>query len=290
MKMWKPFLAVILFLAPGCGGSTTSVPQDVSLANQGFVELTNGKYVQAEATLLVALDLNPNNPYALLNLGAVYQDTDRTAEAVEMYNRILKLNPGEAASQSNRQEYNGENLVEIAKENLRNLGAIVAERNSATDSKESGDSDTKSPVFLSRGSSSSQSITAARNASKMGGEWERESSDMALIGGPSGGGTSGIGASAGTTGGEASGSGSGSGGSGGGGGGDIGSGADGGDNGSGAGGDSGDGDNGGDGDGGDSGDGDDGGGGDNGLGQGHGQGQGHGHGQGQGHGHGAGKK
>jgi hypothetical protein len=273
MQGWGLIIAVIVFLAAGCGGSTTGLPQDDSLANQGFVELTKGNYLQAEASLLVALDLNPNNPYALLNLGAVYQDTGRTAKAVEMYEKILELNPGEAAFQSTRQEYNGEVLVEIAKENLKNLGIIAAENNSTIDSTESDDSDTKPTVFLSRGSSASLSDTAARNVSKLEYEWKRQFADMALIGGPSEGGTSGIGASAGISGEGASGSGSGSGGSGGGGGDDSGSGDDGGDDGSGADGDSGDGDDG-----------------DGGNGHGHGQGHGQGHGGDHGNGHGAGKK
>ena len=273
MQGWGLIIAVIVFLAAGCGGSNTGLRQDVSLANQGFVELTKGNYLQAEASLLVALDLNPNNPYALLNLGAVYQDTGRTAKAVEMYKKLLELNPGEAASQSNRPEYSGGTLVEIAKENLRSLGVIVAEKNSAADSMQLGDSDIESSVTLPRSSFSSLSHTAARNASTPDLQWERESAAMALIGGPSEGGTSGIGASAGISGGEASGSGSGSGGSGGGGGGDSGSGDDGGDDGSGADGDSGDGDDG-----------------DGGNGHGHGQGHGQGHGGDHGTGHGAGKK
>lgn len=271
MQGWGLIIAVIVFLAAGCGGSNTC--QDVSLANQGFVELTKGNYLQAEASLLVALDLNPNNPYALLNLGAVYQDTGRTAKAVEMYQKLLELNPGEAASQSNRPEYSGGTLVEIAKENLRSLGVIVAEKNSSADSMQLGDSDIESSVTLPRSSFSSLSHTAARNASTPDLQWERESAAMALIGGPSASGTSGIGASAGISGGEASGGGSSSGGSGGGGGGDSGSGDDGGDDGSGADGDSGDGDDG-----------------DGGNGHGHGQGHGQGHGGDHGTGHGAGKR
>jgi hypothetical protein len=293
MKRRKLLLAAIVFIVAGCGGSSTNVPQDVSLANQGFENLTSGNYVQAEATLLVALDLNPTNPYALLNLGAVYQDTGRTEEAVEMYEKILQLNPGEAASESNRQEYSGETLVEIAKENLRSLGVIVAEKNPITGNTELGDSEIKSSVIGSRDHLPGLSNTAAKSASALDSEGKQESIDIALGGGPSGEGDSGIGASAGTTGGGESGSGSGSGGSGGGSGGDLGgaSGSSGeGDDGSG--GDGGDGDSGGDNgsgdDGGDDGSGSDGGsaggdGGDDGD-------DGHGGGHGHGHGHSGGKK
>jgi tetratricopeptide (TPR) repeat protein len=99
----------------GCGGSF-SIPQDTYLANQGLLELSNRNYLGAEANLLVALDLNPNNPYALLNLGVVYHNTDRPAEAVEMYLRVLDLKPEETAVESNREGNRGRSLLEIAKD------------------------------------------------------------------------------------------------------------------------------------------------------------------------------
>ena len=84
MKATKLLLIGIAFVLVGCGGSSY-VAQDMFLVNQGFEELSNSNYLEAEAYLLAALDVNPNNPYTLLNLGVVYQDTGRIKEAVQMY-------------------------------------------------------------------------------------------------------------------------------------------------------------------------------------------------------------
>ena len=120
MKSLLLLLVSIALIWMGCGGSSY-VTQDIYLAHQGFVELSKGNYSVAEANLLVSLDIKPNNPYSLLNLGAVYQDTGRTWQAVEMYEKLLELNPEQTAIQSNKERYRGKSLVEITKENLRSL-------------------------------------------------------------------------------------------------------------------------------------------------------------------------
>ena len=78
----------------------------------------------------MSLDIEPNNPYSLLNLGAVYQDTGRTWQAVEMYEKLIELNPEQTAIQSNKDRYRGRSLVEIAKENLRRLAVNDASKDS----------------------------------------------------------------------------------------------------------------------------------------------------------------
>ena len=117
----------------GLGGCATSphVSQDMFLVEQGFEELSNSNYLEAEAYLRAALDINPNNPYTLLNLGVVYQDTGRTKEAIQMYEKVLELNPEETAVKSNREGYSGKKIVEIARENLKSLGIFIAEKDPA---------------------------------------------------------------------------------------------------------------------------------------------------------------
>ena len=129
MKSLLLLLLGIALIWMGCGGSSY-VTQDIYLAHQGFVELSKGNYSVAEANLLVSLDIKPNNPYSLLNLGAVYQDTGRTWQAVEMYEKLLELNPEQTAIQSNKERYRGKSLVEITKENLRSLAVNDAAKGS----------------------------------------------------------------------------------------------------------------------------------------------------------------
>lgn len=114
-------IVVSMFLA-ACASNRSEVPQDVLLADQGYQELARDEYDRAEATLKVALSINPDNPYALLNLGVLYQNTGRLEEARDMYRRIITLNPDATAVQSTASQYEGKRLVDIAKQNLAAIG------------------------------------------------------------------------------------------------------------------------------------------------------------------------
>ena len=222
MKSLLLLLLSIALIWVGCGGSSY-VTQDTYLAHQGFIELSKGNYSLAEANLLVSLDIKPNNPYSLLNLGAVYQDTGRTWQAVEMYEKILELNPEQSAIQSNKERYKGKSLVEIAKENLKSLAVNDAAKGSIIGPFDIGESvveisDMKTLFSASKDHLPGLSDTAAINASALYAEGKQESIALTLSDGPSAIGISAIGASAGTPGG-----GSGDGGSDGGGSGDGGS-------------------------------------------------------------------
>ena len=104
----------------GCASGPSRAP-DKELADEAYELLVKGDYEQAEATLEVAMSINPDNPYVLLNLGVVYQNTGRIEKAREMYVRIILLNPQEIAGNSNVKEAEGKKLVDIAKQNLENL-------------------------------------------------------------------------------------------------------------------------------------------------------------------------
>ena len=77
--------------------------------------------VEAEASFKEALEVNPDNAFAMLNLGVVYEKTNRISEAVEMYEKVIKRNGSERAGKSNEDEEQGKLLVQIAKNNLAAL-------------------------------------------------------------------------------------------------------------------------------------------------------------------------
>jgi Tfp pilus assembly protein PilF len=52
--------------------------------------IANGKLVEAEQGLLVMLEKDPNDPYALLNLAYVYQKSGDQEKARQVYQRILE--------------------------------------------------------------------------------------------------------------------------------------------------------------------------------------------------------
>ena len=120
-------LMLIALVLWACANSPP-VSQDMFLVEKGFEELSNSNYLEAEAYLLAALDINPNNPYTLLNLGVVFHDTGRTKEAIQMYKKVLKLNPDETAVKSNRKGYSGKKVADIARENLKSLGVFITQR------------------------------------------------------------------------------------------------------------------------------------------------------------------
>ena len=121
MRHFKVPLILMSLVLAGCAGSSSSVSQDMYLTSKGFQELQKGNYRQAEANFDVALDINPNNPYALLNLGVVYQNTGRLERAREMYQKVIDLNPTDRAGESTRQDLQGKSLAEIARKNLKTL-------------------------------------------------------------------------------------------------------------------------------------------------------------------------
>ena len=117
MKRHKRFMLVWIFVVL-FGACASTLTEDQRLSEQGFQELSGRDYREAEMLLDEALSLNPNNPYALLNMGVVYQNTGRMEEAQEMYERVIALAPEDKAAVSNKSSAVGNYLTELARENL----------------------------------------------------------------------------------------------------------------------------------------------------------------------------
>ena len=118
------WFSLSLWLGLGLSGCAT---RDMELSNEGFQAISKGDYAQAEGPLKQALSINPDNSYALLNMGVVYQETGRLDKARQMYERLIALQPEEVAEESNTGSFTGKGLVDIAKENLKLLEAREAE-------------------------------------------------------------------------------------------------------------------------------------------------------------------
>lgn len=119
---------VRLFLAVGVAAALTACAgKDMVLSNQGFEELSKGNNAEAAMKLEEALAINPDNPYALLNMGVVYHRTGRPEKARRMYEKVISLNPQETAESSNVASFSGRSLAEIAQANLKLLDQGSAE-------------------------------------------------------------------------------------------------------------------------------------------------------------------
>jgi tetratricopeptide (TPR) repeat protein len=112
------YLIFTLFLAALLSGCAA---KDMTLSNQGYEELTKANYTQAEKYLSEALYINPENPYALLNLGQVYQETGHPERARQMYEKVIALSPSVKEKQATYDSEEGKPLVDIAAENLELL-------------------------------------------------------------------------------------------------------------------------------------------------------------------------
>ncbi len=111
---------MLLFITASCASTSQKAP-DVDLTEQAFKAISVGDFEKAESLLEVALSINPQNPYALLNLGVVYQNTGRIDKARELYVKVILQDAQETVLRSNVKEMEGKSLVDIAKENLENL-------------------------------------------------------------------------------------------------------------------------------------------------------------------------
>jgi Tfp pilus assembly protein PilF len=120
MKGFKGSVAVLMFgLMVGC----TTPPKDDQLVNLALDEIMETDYAKAEEYLVEALAENPDNPYALINMGVVYHNTDRKEQAQQMYRRAIDLEPDSRAGRASINDDEGRPLVEIARKNLQVLEA-----------------------------------------------------------------------------------------------------------------------------------------------------------------------
>ena len=91
------------------------------LSDLGYQFLEAKDYEKAKQYFEQALEINPDNPYALLNLGVVYEAQGNRDEAIKMYEKVITLNPEDRAFESTDSEKIGHKLSDIATENLKRL-------------------------------------------------------------------------------------------------------------------------------------------------------------------------
>jgi len=96
-------------------------PEDIKLSNRGYVHLQSKEYDQAGEYFKRSLKINPENPYAILNMGVVYETRGERDEAIRMYERLISLDSDERAFNSTDPIQRGRKLTDIARDNLDNL-------------------------------------------------------------------------------------------------------------------------------------------------------------------------
>ncbi len=109
----------LLLVLTAC--ATTSSNREAELVENGFTAMSGGDYYTAEHLLNQALVLNDKNPYALLNLGVIHQETQRYDKAREFYQAVIDLDSSAKAAGTNVGGFTGKKLTDIAKFNMGNL-------------------------------------------------------------------------------------------------------------------------------------------------------------------------
>jgi general secretion pathway protein D len=95
--------------------------EDMQLSDLGYRHLQAKDYERAKEYFEKALEINPDNPYAILNMGVIYEREGKRDEAIKMYERVISLNPADRDLSASTPEREGRKLLDIAKDNLDNL-------------------------------------------------------------------------------------------------------------------------------------------------------------------------
>ncbi len=91
-----------------------------ALADIGFAKLQNKEFEKAKGYFNQALKINPDNPYALINMGIIYEHEMDKVQAAEMYRQVLDL-AGRGGSEDGAGEGVDAALQNVARENLKQL-------------------------------------------------------------------------------------------------------------------------------------------------------------------------
>ena len=113
-------IALAVLATTALGGCAALRP-GMSHVNAAFDHISEQEWPEAEDDLAAALEEDKRNPWAVLNMGVVYQETDRPEQARVMYKEVLEIDPGDRIQRTNVDEMKGRKLVTVARENLARL-------------------------------------------------------------------------------------------------------------------------------------------------------------------------
>ncbi len=103
------------------GQMVVNTAHAMALSDMGYEKLLKNNYREAKGFFLKALENDPKNPFALLNLGVVYEYERNPAKALEMYQTVISTGTSAVAPASTDPSKKGLSLVQIAKGNIDKL-------------------------------------------------------------------------------------------------------------------------------------------------------------------------
>ncbi|NNK95808.1 MAG: type II secretion system secretin GspD [Desulfobacterales bacterium] len=98
-----------------------NLEHSVILADRGYEKLRAGEIQAAKDYFVESLRIDPTNPYALINLGVVYEKQGKYQQAIDMYQEVIETNTEQVARPSVESDGNTFSLLEIARQNIEHL-------------------------------------------------------------------------------------------------------------------------------------------------------------------------
>lgn len=93
----------------------------MTLSDMGFQKMLENKYDQARNFFNEALDINPESPYALMNLGVICESEGNTTEALKYYQKVIDTVSNSETGDPKGKGPSSMNLLKISKENINRL-------------------------------------------------------------------------------------------------------------------------------------------------------------------------
>jgi len=98
-----------------------NLEHSTKLTISGYEKLSAEKFGEAKEYFQQALNINPENPFALMNMGVVYEKEGEREKALQMYQAVIDVGTTAVASESTNPEKSGALLMDIARENIDRL-------------------------------------------------------------------------------------------------------------------------------------------------------------------------
>lgn len=93
----------------------------MNLSDIGFQKLQERKYEQARNFFNEALEIKPDSPYALMNLGVICEHEGNDEEAIKYYQKVIDNVTNSETGEIERKGPTGQSLLQICKENINRL-------------------------------------------------------------------------------------------------------------------------------------------------------------------------
>ncbi len=103
-----------------------SLSEDMEWCQMGYEYILEKRYDLAKECMEEALKINPENAFALLNMGTIYTFEGENEQAVKLYEKVIALNSNDVAKSCTDKYGKGRKIIDIAIKNLEEMNYLAA--------------------------------------------------------------------------------------------------------------------------------------------------------------------